>query len=135
MSRADQARQRIQRAGGAISGDSAKRQVEGGHGHIALGGEHGQELLNLCGTQLPRVAHLAVAPMPADKEFHPIHVRLFGSQAIVFVPQHLPQLIQQAGRLGDIGDGFGGHHKDCNCIQYRRPGSSTQAVLRHFPLL
>ncbi len=35
-----------------------------------------------------------------------INESLVGSQAIVFAPQDLPQLIQQPGRLGNMGEGF-----------------------------
>jgi len=49
-----------------------ERLVMGGHRHIALGGEHGQKLLHLSGTQLTRMANLTVAAMPSDKKFHPI---------------------------------------------------------------
>jgi hypothetical protein len=32
------------------------------------------------------VAHLRVASMQTRKQFHPVHVRFFGAQAIVLVP-------------------------------------------------
>jgi hypothetical protein len=64
------------------------------------------------------MVRLVIAPMPADKNFHPIQVTHFGAQAIVLGPQNLPQLLQHADQLGDIGDGSGGHQEHCNCIRY-----------------
>ena len=34
-----------------------------------------------------------VATLPADEKFHPVHISLFGPQAIVFVAQDLAQLV------------------------------------------
>jgi hypothetical protein len=42
---------------------------------------------------------------------------LFGTQAIVLIMQSFKKLIQQAGRLANTGDGFGGHHEYCQYIQ------------------
>lgn len=74
-----------------------ERLVVGGHGDVALGGQHGQQLLNLCGTHVTRMPHLPATPMPTHEKLHPVQASFFSAQAIVFVPQYRAQLIQQAG--------------------------------------
>jgi len=61
----------------------------------------------------------------------PVHVSLFGSQAIVFVMQNLPKLIQQPGRLGNIGDGFHGQHQYCSFMQSTAFSARPQVAFRH----
>jgi hypothetical protein len=46
--------------------------------------------------------------MKIDELFHPIHIRLFGSKAIVQVMDLFPQLVQQPNRLENRRAGFSG---------------------------
>jgi hypothetical protein len=46
--------------------------------------------------------------MKINELFHPIHIGLFGSQAIVKVTDVFPQLIQQPSRLENRRAGFSG---------------------------
>ncbi len=73
--------------------------------------------------------------MPADREFDPIQVHSFAAQAIVLVPQNLPKLIQQTGRLGRIGGRDDRRREGCkwkHCAQFK---CRLQAAWRHLALL
>jgi hypothetical protein len=72
----------------------AERLLVGGRGDATLGGQHGEERLDLGRPQIARVPQ----PAPADEEPYPVHVSLLRLQAEVPVPQPLDHLLQQARR-------------------------------------
>ena len=72
--------------------------------------------------------------MPSNKKFHQTQACLFSLQVIVFALLNVQKLIPQAGRLGNIGDGFGGHHEYCNYIQFMHAKAKKQVALRSFSL-
>ena len=91
--------------------------------HLAFVGQHAQEGLHLRLPHVARVAHAAVAAVPADEESRPIDVGFFGLKAIVQITDAFAQLVKQPGcmqwRDGDFaGFNIPGH-----------PGKFLQEVL------
>lgn len=63
-----------------------------------------------CWTPRARMPHHPRAPLPADEEADTVRIGLFGIEAIVFVTNQFTHLLQQARRLGRIGDRHHGEH-------------------------
>jgi len=65
-------------------------------GDFALSRQHRQKSLNLLGSHVARMRHLAVATMPAEVKTYPVEVGFFSTQALVKVTDPLPDLVKQA---------------------------------------
>lgn len=79
-----------------------------GHRDMPLGGQPGEESLNLGSAHLPRMAQ----PGPAHKRAHPVHVGLFSAQAVVQVAKLFAQLAEQALLRGTRVAGKRGRRPD-----------------------
>lgn len=75
---------------------------------MAFRRQHGQKGLNLRRTQVARVLHDAISPVPTDEKAHPMQVGFFGLKAIVQKPDALPNLIQQTDGTQNRSAGFHG---------------------------
>lgn len=59
----------------------------------------------LC-PHVARMRHVAVAAMPSGKKTNPVQVSFPGAEAIVQIPNPVPDLVRQAGRLQGRIAGF-----------------------------
>jgi hypothetical protein len=91
----------------------------GGRRHLPLGRQPGQEGFDLGPRQLGRMAQAVVA----DEGAHPVHIGLFGAQAVVTVADLMAQLVEQARRAGL-------HQRQARLIERRRQTRHAQPPIR-----
>jgi hypothetical protein len=64
--------------------------------------------LDLDRTHVERMPHLSALARPANEKTHPVNIDLFGTKAIVHVPNALAQLVQNTNGLQRMVAGFRG---------------------------
>jgi hypothetical protein len=67
----------------------------GGRRNLPFIGYDIDKRLDLCRTHVERMARHPTAPMPADKEAHPVQVGFFRLEDVVGIPQAPPKLVQE----------------------------------------